>query len=84
VKVHRCKLDAEPLIRPRGPPSPTRGEGFALLHDARPVLLDLGAPGGLDIAGWPAGRPCRLGGRGQRRGPCRRARRLVRARGRGV
>jgi 3-(3-hydroxy-phenyl)propionate hydroxylase len=23
-----------------------------LLHDARPVLLDLGAPGGFDIAPW--------------------------------
>ena len=25
---------------------------FTLLHDARPVLLDLGAPGGLDGAPW--------------------------------
>jgi Aromatic-ring hydroxylase, C-terminal len=25
---------------------------FALLHEARPVLLDLGAPGELDIAPW--------------------------------
>jgi 2-polyprenyl-6-methoxyphenol hydroxylase-like FAD-dependent oxidoreductase len=25
---------------------------FALLHDARPVLLNLGEPGGLDIAPW--------------------------------
>ena len=25
---------------------------FSLLHDARPVLLDLGRPGGLDIAPW--------------------------------
>jgi 2-polyprenyl-6-methoxyphenol hydroxylase-like FAD-dependent oxidoreductase len=25
---------------------------FTLLHDARPVLLDLGAPGSLDIAPW--------------------------------
>src|SRR6185436_16717209 len=25
---------------------------FALLHEARPVLLDLGAPGALDIAPW--------------------------------
>jgi hypothetical protein len=31
---------------------PTRT--FALLHEARPVLLDLGAPGSLDIAGWAA------------------------------
>ena len=25
---------------------------FALLHDARPVLLNLGEPGGLDIGPW--------------------------------
>ncbi len=25
---------------------------FTLLHDARPVLLNLGAPGGFDITGW--------------------------------
>ncbi|MBB3601163.1 2-polyprenyl-6-methoxyphenol hydroxylase-like FAD-dependent oxidoreductase [Mycolicibacterium sp. BK556] len=25
---------------------------FTLLHDARPVLLDLGQPGGVDIGGW--------------------------------
>jgi 2-polyprenyl-6-methoxyphenol hydroxylase-like FAD-dependent oxidoreductase len=25
---------------------------FSLLHDARPVLLDIGEPGGLDIAPW--------------------------------
>jgi 3-(3-hydroxy-phenyl)propionate hydroxylase len=25
---------------------------FTLLHDARPVLLNLGAPGGFDIAPW--------------------------------
>jgi 3-(3-hydroxy-phenyl)propionate hydroxylase len=25
---------------------------FSLLHEARPVLLDLGVPGGLDIAPW--------------------------------
>jgi hypothetical protein len=27
---------------------------FTLLHDARPVLLNLGEPGGLDIAPWAA------------------------------
>ncbi len=32
---------------------PTRA--FTLLHDARPVLLNLGAPGSLDVSGW-AGR----------------------------
>ncbi len=26
---------------------------FALLHEARPVLLDLGEPGGFDITPWP-------------------------------
>ncbi len=25
---------------------------FTLLHDARPVLLDFGGPGGVDLAGW--------------------------------
>jgi hypothetical protein len=25
---------------------------FALLHDARPVLLNLGEPGGFDITSW--------------------------------
>jgi glycine/D-amino acid oxidase-like deaminating enzyme len=25
---------------------------YTLLHDARPLLLDLGAPGGLDVAPW--------------------------------
>ena len=25
---------------------------FALLHDARPVLLNLGEPGGIDITPW--------------------------------
>ncbi len=25
---------------------------YALLHDARPLLLDLGEPGGIDLAGW--------------------------------
>jgi 2-polyprenyl-6-methoxyphenol hydroxylase-like FAD-dependent oxidoreductase len=27
---------------------------FALLHDARPVLLNLGEPGGFDVAAWAA------------------------------
>jgi 3-(3-hydroxy-phenyl)propionate hydroxylase len=27
---------------------------FSLLHDAKPVLLNLGAPGGFDIAPWAA------------------------------
>jgi 2-polyprenyl-6-methoxyphenol hydroxylase-like FAD-dependent oxidoreductase len=41
--------------RPCGPESVT-ADGprrvFTLLHDARPVLLDLGEPGALDIAPW--------------------------------
>jgi hypothetical protein len=28
------------------------GRVYELLHDARPLLLDLGEPGGLDIAPW--------------------------------
>ena len=50
---------------------------FTLLHDARPVLLDLGEPGALDIAPWAdrvqAGRRsirgC-VGAPGARRGRC--------------
>ncbi len=38
------------LVTPAGPL-----QVFTLLHDARPVLLDLGEPGGLDITPW-AGR----------------------------
>ena len=64
---------------------------FTLLHDARPVLLDLGGPGGLDVAPWAdrvrlvdaalrrsvgAAGP-RRGHRAHRRaGPARRLRRL--------
>jgi 3-(3-hydroxy-phenyl)propionate hydroxylase len=49
--------DAHPLLGCRMPDldvrtadGPTRV--FTLLHDARPVLLNLGAPGGFDIAPW--------------------------------
>ncbi len=35
------------LVTTEGPP-----RVFTLLHDARPVLLNLGAPGGFDIAPW--------------------------------
>lgn len=35
------------LVTPEGP-----RRVFALLHEARPLLLNLGAPGGLDSAGW--------------------------------
>ena len=36
------------LITANGPP-----RVFTLLHDARPVPLNLGEPGGLDITPWP-------------------------------
>ena len=64
---------------------------FTLLHDARPVLLNLGEPGGLDIAPWAdrvqlvdADVRRRVGAAGARRGhrsrrradPARRLRRL--------
>ena len=65
---------------------------FTLLHEARPVLLDLGAPGGIDIAPWAdrvgpiepssgrVGAPGARRGRGSRRraDPARRLRRLGR------
>ena len=35
------------LVTPEGPL-----RVFSLLHDARPVLLNLGAPGSFDISGW--------------------------------
>ncbi len=53
---------------------------FALLHDARPVLLDLGATGGFDLSPW-ADR-VRLGRRHlrRRRGSCRSSARSPRRR----
>ena len=68
---------------------------FELLHDARPVLLNLGEPGGLDITPWAdrvqlidASYDGRVGAAGARRGhrshrrvdPARRLRRLGRRR----
>ncbi len=64
IAANLCGLDirydlgeGHPLLGRRMPDldlrttdGPTRV--FTLLHDARPVLLDLGAPGGLDIAPW--------------------------------
>ncbi len=40
-----------PLRVPRGHPV-LRTRVFTLLHDARPVLLNLGEPGGFDITPW--------------------------------
>ena len=66
LDVHYDLGDGHPLVGRRMPDldlrtadGPTRV--FALLHDARPVLLDLGGPGGFDVAA--VGRP---GPRGRR------------------
>jgi 3-(3-hydroxy-phenyl)propionate hydroxylase len=57
LDIHYDLGDGHPLLGRRMPDldlntadGPTRV--FTLLHDARPVLLDLGAPGGFDIAPW--------------------------------
>ena len=46
----RCSGGACPTSTCTPPTVPTRV--FTLLHDARPVLLNLGEPGGFDIAPW--------------------------------
>ena len=57
LDVHYDLGEGHPLLGRRMPDldlhtadGPTRV--FALLHDARPVLLDLGGPGGFDLAPW--------------------------------
>lgn len=57
LDIHYDLGDGHPLLGRRMPDldvrtadGPTRV--FALLHDARPVLLDLGALGGFDISPW--------------------------------
>jgi 2-polyprenyl-6-methoxyphenol hydroxylase-like FAD-dependent oxidoreductase len=57
LDIHYDLGDGHPLLGRRMPDldlqtadGPTRV--YALLHDARPVLLNLGAPGGFDIAPW--------------------------------
>ncbi len=57
LDIHYDLGEGHPLLGRRMPDldllsadGPTRV--FALLHDARPVLLDLGAPGGFDISPW--------------------------------
>jgi 3-(3-hydroxy-phenyl)propionate hydroxylase len=57
LDVHYDLGEGHPLLGRRMPDldlhtadGPTRV--FTLLHDARPVLLNLGAPGGFDIAPW--------------------------------
>jgi hypothetical protein len=57
LDIHYDLGEGHPLLGRRMPDldvhtadGPTRL--FTLLHDARPVLLNLGEPGGLDIAPW--------------------------------
>ena len=57
LDIHYDLGDGHPLLGRRMPDldlqtadGPTRV--FALLHDARPVLLDFGRPGGVDISPW--------------------------------
>src|SRR6202000_2615975 len=57
LDVHYDLGEGHPLLGRRMPDldlhavkGPTRA--FALLHDARPILLNLGAPGGFDMAPW--------------------------------
>jgi 3-(3-hydroxy-phenyl)propionate hydroxylase len=57
LDIHYDLGAGHPLLGRRMPDLDLRtAEGptrvFALLHDARPVLLDLGAPGGFDITPW--------------------------------
>jgi hypothetical protein len=57
LDIHYDLGEGHPLLGRRMPDldvrttdGPTRV--FELLHDARPVLLDLGGPGGLDMSAW--------------------------------
>ena len=55
--IHYDLGEGHPLLGRRMPDLDLATAGgplrvFALLHDARPVLLDLGGPGGFDIAPW--------------------------------
>ncbi len=57
LDIHYDFGDGHPLLGRRMPDLDLETAGgprrvFTLLHDARPVLLDLGAPGGLDITPW--------------------------------
>jgi 3-(3-hydroxy-phenyl)propionate hydroxylase len=57
LDIHYDLGEGHPLLGRRMPDLDLRtAEGptrvHMLLHDARPVLLDLGAPGGLDISPW--------------------------------
>jgi 2-polyprenyl-6-methoxyphenol hydroxylase-like FAD-dependent oxidoreductase len=57
LDIHYALGDGHPLLGRRMPDLELRSATgpvrvFDLLHDARPVLLDLGEPGDLDIAAW--------------------------------
>jgi flavin-dependent dehydrogenase len=57
LEIHYDLGDGHPLLGRRMPDLDlVAGDGplrvFTLLHDARPVLLNLGQPGGLDITPW--------------------------------
>jgi 2-polyprenyl-6-methoxyphenol hydroxylase-like FAD-dependent oxidoreductase len=57
LDIHYDLGDGHPLLGRRVPDLDLVTAGgplrvFELLHAAKPVLLDLGEPGGLDIAGW--------------------------------
>ncbi len=57
LDIHYDLGEGHPLLGRRMPDLDLATAGgpirvFSLLHDARPVLLDLGEPGGLDIAPW--------------------------------
>jgi 2-polyprenyl-6-methoxyphenol hydroxylase-like FAD-dependent oxidoreductase len=59
LDVHYDLGEGHPLLGRRMPDLEVVTESgprrvFTLLHDARPVLLDLGEPGALDIAPWAA------------------------------
>jgi 2-polyprenyl-6-methoxyphenol hydroxylase-like FAD-dependent oxidoreductase len=57
LDIHYDRGDGHPLLGRRMPDLDLVTDGgplrvFTLLHDARPVLLNLGEPGGLDISPW--------------------------------
>jgi hypothetical protein len=57
LDIHYDLGEGHPLLGRRMPDLDLVSSGgplrvFALLHDARPVLLNLGEPGGLDITPW--------------------------------
>jgi hypothetical protein len=59
LDVHYDLGDGHPLLGRRVPDLDVLTDGgprrvFALLHEARPVLLNLGDPGALDITPWTA------------------------------